>query len=160
MADVLSLSVVMVMLALLCAAVVAVTTSPLPRALTVAMVLGLLSGAVGLGCIAVPSPTQNWQSGRCVVQVGQRVAVVVCGVALLCTGIDAADEETRRQRWTLLATAAAVFVAVWVVAIAHCFVRFRLRLDVSVCCVSAVVAMAWTRRCRGYCSYVSGCGAD
>jgi hypothetical protein len=58
--------------------------------------------------------------------VGHRVAVVVCGVELLGTGIDAADEETRRQRWELLATAAAVFVAVWVV-------RFRLRHDVSVC---------------------------
>ena len=85
--------------ALLCAAVVAVTTWHLPRAFTVAMVLGPLSGAVPLGCIAVPSPTQKWQSGawrRCVV--GHPVAVVVCGVALLCTGIDAADEGTRRER--------------------------------------------------------------
>jgi hypothetical protein len=111
--------------ALLCAAVVAVTTWHLPRSVTVAMVLG--AGAMALGCIVVPSPTQKWQSGaRWRRVVGHRVAVVVCGVELLGTGIDAADEETRRQRWELLATAAAVFVAVWVV-------RFRLRHDVSVC---------------------------
>ncbi len=47
--------------ALLCAAVVAVTTWHLPRSVTVAMVLG--AGAMALGCIVVPSPTQKWQSG-------------------------------------------------------------------------------------------------
>jgi MFS family permease len=129
------LQLVLAMLALLCAAVVAVTAWHLPRSFTVAMVLGLLSGAVALGCIAVLLSTRKWQSGAW--RWFMVVAVVVCGVGQLCGvalfGIDVADEEAPRERWALLATAAAVFVAVCVVAIAHCVVRFRLRHDVSVC---------------------------
>jgi hypothetical protein len=94
------LQLVLAMVALLCTAVVVVTTWHLPRSLTAAMVLGLLFGAVALGCIVVLLSMWKWQSGTwrwCMV-----VAVVVCGVGQLCGvalfGIDVTDEEAPRER--------------------------------------------------------------
>jgi hypothetical protein len=107
------LQLVLAMLALLCAAVVAVTAWHLPRSFTVAMVLGLLSGAVALGCIAAQLSMRKWQSGawrRCVV-----VAVVVCGVGQLCGvamfGVNVDNEEAPQERSALLALLGGMFFA-------------------------------------------------